>query len=45
MCSTTSGHLQELKNKGNDRLVISKSGHGHLPMPEWSLMRAFNYRV
>ena len=30
MCSTTSGRLRELKNKGNDQLVIPKSGRGRL---------------
>ena len=33
MCSTISGRLRELKNKGNDRLVIPKRGRGRLPMP------------
>ena len=48
MCSTTSGCLQELKNKGKDQLVIPKSAdvvavaYG---CQEWSFMRAFNYRV
>ena len=34
MCSTTSGRLRELKNKGNDRLVIPKSGRVRLPIRE-----------
>ena len=29
-----SGRLQELKNKGNDQLVIPKSGRGRLRMPK-----------
>ena len=33
MCSTTSGRLRELKNKGNDQLVIPKSCRDRLGMP------------
>ena len=33
MRSTTSGRLRELKNKGNDQLVIPKIGRGRFRMP------------
>ena len=48
MCSMTSSHLRELKNKGNKQMVIPKSGRGCLRMPgavAIKVMRDFNYRV
>ena len=38
-----SGRLRELKKKGKDQLVITKSGRGLLR--ERSFTTAFNYRV
>ena len=43
MNKTLNGRLQELKNKGKVLLGNPKSGRCHFW--EWSLMRAFHYKV